>query len=146
MIHKRPPDNFKPMYEIVSCFVENDAEFLLLHRHTNKSEGDLWGVPAGKIEIDERPIDAMVRELAEETGINAKASQLSFFDKVYVRYPSGKDFVYIMYHMSLEKRPYIRLSTKEHKDFKWVSPNTCLNMSLVTDLDACVNMFYSIGV
>ena len=52
-----------------TVYVKNseDKFLLLLHRKLNK-----WVPPGGKLEYDEMPNDAAVRECFEETGIKIK--------------------------------------------------------------------------
>lgn len=46
---------------------------VLLVRRANPPDAGLWGFPGGKIEYGERLIQAALRELKEETGIDAEA-------------------------------------------------------------------------
>lgn len=87
MIAEEKPDDFTPRFEVVSCFVEWQDKILLLHRQEHKPQPDTWGVPAGKLEGDEDSLQAMVRELREETGLNINKTDLEFLDRVFVSYP-----------------------------------------------------------
>jgi len=141
MIHKSPPENFNPKFEVVSCFLEHNGEILLLYRKEEKSEGNKWGVPAGKIDDGECEFTAMARELREETGITAHRDDLKYLNKIYVRYPDY-DFVYYMFCFQLEERPFINIRKSEHETFCWVSPNRALEMNLVSGQDMCIEMVY----
>lgn len=143
MIYKEKPQNFNPKFGVVSCFVEYNGEFLLLHRQDHKPEGNTWGVPAGKVDGGENILDSMVREIQEETGILLPSSLLSYFGKVFVQYPEH-DFVYHIYHTKLEQRQAVAINHKEHKDFTWISPENALDMPLIQDLDACIKLFYEL--
>ena len=141
MIYREIPEEFEPRFDVVSCFVEANGEVLFLHRQDNKSEGNRWGIPAGKIEEGETELEAMVREIREETGLDIPAEKIAYFNKVYVRYPEY-DFVYHMLYTKLDSRPIILLDEREHKDFSWVLPQAALKMPLVLDEDACIKLFY----
>lgn len=143
MIYKKQPKQFDPRFEVVSCFVEHEGKILLLHRWPEKSQGNKWGVPAGKIEPDETPLRAMMREAKEETNIDLLPKQVHYFGKIFVRYPDY-DFVYHMFHSPFKERPAIILAPREHQNFTWVSPREALDIDIMLDLDACIKLFYKI--
>jgi len=141
MIYKNVPKKFNPIFEIVSCYVEHNGKILLLHRHEHRSEGNRWGVPAGKVDSGEKILDAMIRELQEETGQKLLPTQLEYLNKVYVKYPEYH-FIYHMFRTKLNNSPKIILSKNEHKAYKWILPRDALNLQLVRELDRCILMFY----
>lgn len=141
MIYKERPQNFNSKFDVVSCFVEYNGKILLLHRQDHKPQGNTWGVPAGKVDAGENILESMIREIHEETGFLLPSSQISYFKKVFVKYPDI-DFIYHIYHTVLNQKPSVIINNAEHKDFKWVSPKNALKMSLIQDLDACINLFY----
>jgi 8-oxo-dGTP diphosphatase len=57
------------------CFVRDRDRILLLRRHKPPNEG-LYNAPGGKIEPDEDPYEACVRETLEETGFQLPAVTL----------------------------------------------------------------------
>ena len=143
MIYREKPQNFNSKFDVVSCFVEYNGEILLLHRQDHKPEGNTWGVPAGKVDEREKLSETMVREIQEETGFQLSSSQLFYFGKVYVEYPEYS-FVYHIFHTKLDQRQKVAVNYKEHKDFRWISPENALNISLIRDLDNCIKLFYKI--
>jgi len=50
----------------VRAIVVNDSGEVLLQRRTDT---DLWGLPSGSVELDESALDAVRREVAEETSL-----------------------------------------------------------------------------
>ncbi len=145
MIYRTRPSNFKSKFDVVSCFLEYGGEFLLLHRPEHKSQGGKWGVPAGKVEAGETPVQAIIREIKEETAYTVtETKKLLYFGKVYVRY-SAYDFIYHILHLPLTEKPRTILRPKEHQDFKWVTPKDSLKIPLVDDQDACVKLFYKLA-
>ena len=143
MVYEEAPQGWNPRYEVVSCFVEHDGAILLLHRRDHKPEGGKWGVPAGKIDAGESPVQALLRELAEETGLEVPIGAVRFLKKVYVRNPSY-DFVYYMYTTTLEAMPHIRINQQEHQSFVWKTPHEALTFALVRDMDTCIKMVYAV--
>jgi 8-oxo-dGTP diphosphatase len=56
---------------IAGCLITDDYErILLLHRNTNSQH--VWELPGGKLEDDELPAEAAIRELYEELGVNVQ--------------------------------------------------------------------------
>lgn len=141
MVFKEPPADFNKTMEIVACYVEHGSALLLLHRHAHKSNGDLWGLPGGKIDPGETRREAMLREIREETGLDIPEPDLVYFDTVYVR-QLGYDFSYHMFSVAVSERPAIKINPDEHKAFAWASPGEALLMGLVHDQDECTRLFY----
>ncbi len=143
MIHKAEPKGFNPRFTVVGCFVEHDDRILLLKRQGHKPQGNRWGVPAGKTNKGEDHLETMIREINEETGLGVDKSDVSFFDRVYVRC-SSYDFVYHMFHVKLDNENDIKINISEHKEFRWTCPKNALEMPLIHDLGACIKLFYNI--
>lgn len=59
------------------ALVDVDGRVLLAQRPEGKSMAGLWEFPGGKVEPDETPEHALIRELEEELGINTWESCLA---------------------------------------------------------------------
>ena len=109
---------------VVGCFLEYQNKFLLLHRHPEKSQGDTWGLPAGKVHEGENDEEAMVRELEEETGYRASKDELVSlgdhlfeFPDLHLEFPTFK--------VVLTKPIDVKLHADEHIAFRWVTAEEC---------------------
>ena len=143
MIFLKKPENFNPKIEAVGCFVEHNGEIILLHRQDFRPEGNTWGLPAGKIEKGEELSASITREVAEETGLKIPQEKLEYFQKIYVKYPDY-DQIFHVFHSQLACREEIKINPEEHKDYKWISPQKALNLPLIRDLKAVIELFYKL--
>lgn len=118
-VHEKEPEGFLSRLEAAACYLEIDNKLLLLERAKNKSEPGKWGVPGGKIELNETPTNAALRELFEETGIVLEDSQIRYLGPLYIRKPEA-DFVYHVFSAVLDQIPTVCLNS-ENANFKWAS-------------------------
>ena len=66
------------MLLVVACaLVDGDGRVLVAQRPAGKSMAGLWEFPGGKIEADETPEAALIRELKEELSIDVTAACLA---------------------------------------------------------------------
>lgn len=56
---------------VAAAVVADDRLLLMLH-----AESDRWVLPGGAVEPDEHPSDAIVREVAEETGLTVRPERI----------------------------------------------------------------------
>jgi mutator protein MutT len=142
-IYLAPTPQFKPRREIAALYIENDGMILLLHRHTNKSQGNKWGIPGGKVDKNETPLQAVVREVEEETGYKFLPEKLENLNTVYVEHNEKDHIVYHMFRTKLQGDPgAVKINYNGHKGFTWVTPADGLKMDLIQDEDACFKLVY----
>ncbi len=67
--------------------VDADGRVLLAQRPAGKAMAGLWEFPGGKVDPGETPEAALIRELAEELGIDVAASCLAPFTFASHAYP-----------------------------------------------------------
>ena len=61
---------------VAAALIDAEDRMLVQQRAPHRSMAGLWEFPGGKIEPDETPEQALVRELAEELGIGIAAEAL----------------------------------------------------------------------
>lgn len=143
MIYETKPVKFNPKFEVVSLFIEKENKILFLQNNESKKFNPLlWGIPAGKIEQNENKEDALLREIFEETGIKLDKEKIKYDSTVYIKYPTH-DYTYHMYKTNLDQKETILLS-KEHLQYKWLTPTEALKLPLILDEDACIKKVYQL--
>lgn len=144
MITRTEPKDFKKKFDVVSVFIDHAGKTLLLHRQDHKPQGNTWAMVAGKVDKGEDLIDALVREIKEEIGLDVKPGECRYFERYYVRYPDF-DYIYHVYHLPVKDKPKLDVNAGEHKDFKWIEPRAALKLDLIPGEDSCIKWFYGIS-
>lgn len=100
------------------ALVDADGRVLLAERPAGKSMAGLWEFPGGKVNAGETPEAALVRELAEELGIDVTTSCLAPFTFASYSYP---DFHLLMPLYICRKWSGIPVA-REGQRLAWVRP------------------------
>jgi 8-oxo-dGTP diphosphatase len=100
------------------ALVDADGRILLAQRPAGKPMAGLWEFPGGKVDPGETPETALIRELAEELGIDVTASCLAPFTFASHSYP---DFHLLMPLYVCRKWSGIP-AAREGQRFTWVRP------------------------
>ena len=61
---------------VALALFDRNGRLLLQQRPAGKHHGGMWEFPGGKVESIENPIDALVREIAEELALTLDPAQL----------------------------------------------------------------------
>ena len=145
MIYNEPPEDFNPIFEVVTGFIQHNGELLMVKRQKGKIQGEKWGFPGGKVDDGETLEQAFIREIGEETGIELRKKEVKHFKSTCVRYPD-KDFHYHMFSVDLDYKPEVTLQEAELLAFEWLNPNHALSLGeeLVLYNDVYLKMFYGL--
>jgi 8-oxo-dGTP diphosphatase len=82
-----PEDSLLIVLVSAVALVDADGRVLLAQRPAGKPLAGLWEFPGGKVNPGETPETALIRELAEELGIDVAASCLAPFTFASYSYP-----------------------------------------------------------
>jgi len=100
------------------ALVDADGRVLLAQRPAGKAMAGLWEFPGGKVNPGETPERALIRELAEELGIDVEESCLAPFTFASHSYP---DFHLLMPLYVCRKWSGIPIA-REGQCLTWVRP------------------------
>lgn len=124
------PSDFNPTMVAAGCYCACKDKILLVKRQSFKSQGNKWGVPAGKLEKNENPLEAIVREMKEEIGVVLRPEDLEHFGLLNVRLPPI-DYIFHMFSTQFLSFPPITLDTAENQQAQWVTLENALELPLM---------------
>lgn len=119
-LHERgkpvPDGKYHIVVDILS--VNCIGKILLTQRHPDKSHGGLWEFTGGSAVAGEKPLEAAVRELKEETGLSAKPCELEYCGEIVRR---GAIHIFYLYRGDFDAGD-IALQENETVDFRIYTP------------------------
>ncbi|WP_413702054.1 8-oxo-dGTP diphosphatase MutT [Psychromonas sp. KJ10-10] len=98
----------------IAIVKDNSEQFLIALRASDVHQGGKWEFPGGKVETNESPDEAMLRELYEEVGLTATDYQL--FEKLFFDYGDKQ----LNLHFYLVSKYTGQATAKEDQPIKWV--------------------------
>jgi 8-oxo-dGTP diphosphatase len=115
------------MITVVAALILRDAKLLVCQRRRDDSHGLQWEFPGGKIEPGESPAQALIRELREELGIEARIGREIYRTSHRYR-ESQTELVLIFFqakieasatlqNLAFERFEWAEISYLEHYDF-----------------------------
>lgn len=126
--------------QVVSIIIFDEENKILTFEHKKNNWKRL--VPSGKIEKLEFPLQAAIRELREEIGIEIIWSKLRYIKKKYIycekynNQENGQIFFKYLYRYKVskeEKEKIKNMEPEKHRNFKWEDKRTiCYNPHLYT--------------
>jgi len=104
---------------VAACvLVDDDGAVLITKRPEGKPLAGLWEFPGGKVEADETPEQALVRELKEELGIDVAAPGLTPLTFASHSYPA----FHLLMPVYLCRRWSGDVAANEGQGLAWVRP------------------------
>ena len=87
----------KQVHVAVAVVVVNDQDILIAHRSADQHQGGLWEFPGGKVEANESPEAALIRELDEEVALSVRSEQISPLMQIPFQYPDKSVLLDVMW-------------------------------------------------
>lgn len=106
----------------------NDAGEVLLIRDV--ANPDTWGLPGGRLNVDESPIDGLVREVQEEVGLTIAIVQPICVGQ-FVQHNEGKKVLVISYLAKLtDLEQLMKLKSDEVSEARYVPLAEAMTMNV----------------
>jgi phosphoglycolate phosphatase-like HAD superfamily hydrolase/ADP-ribose pyrophosphatase YjhB (NUDIX family) len=124
-------EEIHPPLATVGALIFNPAgEVLMIRTH---KWSNLWGIPGGKIKWGEPSVDALRREIKEETGLDVTDIEFVLVQDCIHSKEFYRDahFVLLNYTCHCAGKPAVKLND-EAREFRWVTTAAALKMPLNT--------------
>lgn len=115
-----------PLLVVAAALVDADGRVLLQQRPPGKAMAGLWEFPGGKVEQDETPESALIRELEEELGIRTHASCLA--PASFASEALGERHLLLLLYVC---RKWQGIAEARHAtELRWVRPNQMYGLDM----------------
>ncbi|VAW01338.1 5-methyl-dCTP pyrophosphohydrolase [hydrothermal vent metagenome] len=105
------------LFVVAAALIDHRSKILVQKRPAGRSMAGLWEFPGGKVEADETPETALVRELKEELGITV--SRASMIPTVFASEPLEEKHLILLLYIC---RQWVgEPCSMEENQIQWVS-------------------------
>ena len=125
-----PAVEAQPVVTVGALIFNSHGEVLMIRTH---KWSNLWGIPGGKVKWGESSLDALRREVKEETNLDIDDVKFALVQDCIHSKEFYRDahFVLLNYTCRCEEPYEVRLN-EEANDHRWVAPAAALRMDLNT--------------
>jgi|TARA_B100001142_G_scaffold94368_2_gene96186 8-oxo-dGTP diphosphatase len=115
--------------KLVVCvaLIDEDGRVLIAQRPEGKSLEGFWEFPGGKVEMNESPETALIRELHEELGINTWGSCLAPLTFASHKY----DEFHLLMPLYVCRKWNGIVQARENQALKWLTPAQILKVKML---------------
>lgn len=114
---------------VVNAWIINDkGEFLITQRNAKKSHPLMWECTGGSTLIGENSLQAAVREIKEELGIDVSTKNAIFIGETRRFYENCPDILHVWLFKSNKKIENIKIQKEEVNDVMWATREKVLQL------------------
>lgn len=123
---------------VVVALIERNGNLLMLRRHDpeNSQWHQRWEFPGGKIEVNETPLDALHREIKEETLLTVHSEKLLGVHTHHWNTSKGIQQTFILLYHCQTNSDKVGLNNEENDSYVWEKPETILQRQDLLDGNA----------
>lgn len=118
---------------VVGAVIINNKSILFVRRAQDDFMGGIYELPSGKVDSGESLIDALKREILEETNLVIK-DIIGLCDTFDYKSKSGIQTRQFNFVVSAENHDILKLDPKEHDLFEWVQFENIKSSELLDDM------------
>ena len=126
-VRGKPLQNGEYHFVVNILSINKDGRILVTKRHPDKNYGGMWEITGGSVLSGEIPLEGAVRELFEETGLNAETSELMYIGQI-LREKTGCIHNFYLYKGDFSEKDIV-LQESETVDFKIILPDEIYKMA-----------------
>ena len=116
------------------ALIEHKQRLLFLKRSVLTSRPGQWCLPGGRINANETPEEACIREVFEEAALKVKVRQLVL--------QSAQSYYF---NCELLSEAVVRLNPRESSRFAWVDPLKLLKLGYIMDFRTVIPLLKDLG-
>ncbi|NOZ81812.1 MAG: NUDIX domain-containing protein [Candidatus Micrarchaeota archaeon] len=107
----------------VAALIVNNGKVLVGKRKSLFGKGT-WAPPGGRLEYGEDPVEAVKREVMEETGLKvSKCEFLGVTNDIYKKnefYPKNEHFITLWFSARVTSTKAKVMEPEKHEEWKWI--------------------------
>jgi mutator protein MutT len=121
---------------VVAAVIVKDKSVLLLKRRKDEEAfPGIWEFPSGKREFGESSVEALIREVKEETGLSIIVDKPIYVFEYIVEKPDEiRDVTQVNFLVRLANLTQeIRINKEEHEEARWFSKEEILSLKEISE-------------
>ena len=107
-------------YLTIHALIKHKNKYLILQRADHRSNPGYWNCVTGHIKERETGEEAAIREVKEETNLDAKITKTA---EPLIHFTKDQRWIILAYLLETDDISDMKIDENESKDFKWIERN-----------------------